>query len=213
MIKNARRFDSAAAPPSLGITAPLRKWAPSVRSRRLGGVDDEDVGGGLGGLELKAGLLLQSGEDGWAAGERRVSWRVVGRPMELEIIAAGEAGLVDEAAAGGAFEDGSDVVHGAIVLNAQAVAHGRVVTASGRRASGRCGAARGCGRERRGFLHLQAAFGQDDVVNGEGAHLMMDAELEAVGEHGLLHISELAGGERSGGQVGGIDFGIEVEEI
>ena len=42
---------------------------------------------------------------------------------------------------------------------------------------------------------------------------MVDAELEAVGEHGLQHVSELAGGERRGGHVCGINFGIEVEAV
>ena len=49
---------------SIGCGIPL-----SIGGGLLGGVDDKDFDRGLGGLELKTELLLDGGEDGWAADE------------------------------------------------------------------------------------------------------------------------------------------------
>ena len=61
-------------------------------------VDDESLDGAVGGGEFEAKLLLDGGEERWAAGEWRVVRGVVRRPLQGEVVFSGEAGLVDDGA-------------------------------------------------------------------------------------------------------------------
>lgn len=61
-------------------------------------VDDQYGNGFFGGFEFEAELLLDGGEEGWG-GVIGVG-RVVGGPLEFEIVAAGKSGFVDDDAAG-----------------------------------------------------------------------------------------------------------------
>src|ERR1700677_4976194 len=84
---------------SAGVPQPL------ILRRPLDVVDDEDVDGSVGGLELKSELTLE----GSAEGRGNVTNIWIGRPIPVkgEVVQSGEAGLVDNGT-----RDGRHAGHG-----------------------------------------------------------------------------------------------------
>ena len=73
-----------------------------VGRRLLGVVDDERFDGAFGGVESQTELFLQGGKKGGRAICGAIIGgiveKTVGRPFEVEVVVAGEAGLVDDGA-------------------------------------------------------------------------------------------------------------------
>ena len=74
-------------------------------------VDDDDWDGFFSGFEFEAELLLDGGEEGWSRGVVGDGC-VIGRPLELEIVAVGEVGFIDDDATGELGEFIGDDGHG-----------------------------------------------------------------------------------------------------
>ena len=155
-------------------------------------VDDKNLHGSLGGLELKAKLLLERGEDGGAGcvghGRRlllrggRWSCAVVRRPLEINGIPAIDASLIENIAAkyfGQLLCEGCNGVP--TLHNEMSALRGYGVAVLLR------------------FCKFWAALGDDESVDGKLSRLLMDGEFEAVGEERLQHLlllqPALVGGE------------------
>src|ERR1039458_9386495 len=159
-------------------------------------VDDENVDGTFGGYEFEAELLLDRGEDGRGG----VGWRrrgrqsgvggagvrsgaVVGRPLQRDVVVAGEAGLVDDGAAELAGEDGQKEGHRGSLRGD--FSPGDHETAGSLFVSG-------IGW---GLLELWATFADGGNVDGQFSGLVVRDQLETIRQHLLKHRAALVEGE------------------
>jgi len=172
-------------------------------------VDDEGLDGAFGRFEFEAELFLYGGEDvrgriGIGGGRL-----IDGRPLEGEVVLAGEAGLVDDDAFEGVAELVGEAAEGHVLKLDHAVAHGDPTSRLG--FVGWVGVGRwsgiGCGR-----FELGTAGGEDQIVDGEGFGFDVDGEMEALGEDFAKHEAALGGGELlQGGDIFGSDLGLDVK--
>ena len=139
-------------------------------------VDDEGVDGAFGGLEFEAELLFDGSEDGDDVGAALLGGDFVG-PFEGDVGVAGKSGLVDHLSAGQVGESVGEIGH-AVAFAGEDFAGVLAVDVPGAVMDLVLGE-----------LDLQAAVGDDEVIDGRDFGLQVGFEVEAVGEqeddHGL----------------------------
>jgi hypothetical protein len=146
-------------------------------------IDNEGLDGTPGGLEAESELLLKGGEERCDARVgrrgRQVSAKLafVRSPLEVEVVSAGQAGFVDDGAVeDGALQHGDEVSHGCVSRG-----HQNALWVNGADESRLlcCGS---CARPQ-----FRTAFGNFERVEGENLGLMMEGQLEPVGQEGAQH--------------------------
>ena len=171
---------------------------PLVFRRLFDVVDDECIYRAFGRFQFQSELLFKRRKERWSS--VGLCLLIVGRPFEVDVVVANEAGFVDHGAAQRIRQDERQLVDPRS-LNCDLVA------------------TPACAEwllPLRPLLQLRAAFRDDELVDRLDPALVVDAELEPIGQESLQHpIAQplaLLGGEllhRRGGIVAGRGFDIE----